>query len=80
MVETVRGQTDKPIIFNEDSVRIENMVAAWEVGASWGYYDQGGQIRYCDGFQSPPTNWAINTPEKLAFFNRVAELVGIEVT
>ncbi len=78
MVETVQRQTGKPIIFNEDSVSVDNMVAAWESGASWGYYDQGGQVRYHDGFQSPPTNWAINTPEKAAFFNGVAELVGIE--
>ena len=78
MVEIVRRQTGKPIIFNEDSVSVDNMVAAWESGASWGYYDQGGQVRYHDGFQSPPTNWAINTPEKIAFFNGVAELVGIK--
>ena len=78
MVETVQRQTGKPIIFNEDSVSVDNMVAAWESGASWGYYDQGGQVRYHDGFQSPPTNWAINTPEKVAFFDGVAELVGIE--
>lgn len=78
MVETVRSQTHKPIVFNEDSVRIENCRAAWEAGSSWGYYDQGGQTKYYDGFQSPPTNWSINTPEKKAFFNTVAELVGIQ--
>jgi hypothetical protein len=77
MVAIVRGQTAKPIVFNEDSVRIENLRAAWESGASWGYYDQGGRNKYDDGFQSPPTNWAINTPEKRAFFTTVAELVGL---
>jgi hypothetical protein len=78
MVATVRAQTGKPIVFNEDSVRIENLRAAWESGASWGYYDQGGRTKYADGFQSPPTNWSINTPEKEAFFSTVAELVGIQ--
>jgi len=49
---------------------------AYQEGGSWGYYDQG-QSNYRDGFQSPPTNWAINTGRKKAFFNKVAEIVGI---
>ena len=52
-------------------------MAAYEEGASWGYYDQG-KNNYHDGFQSPPTNWAINTEMKKAFFDKVAELVGIK--
>jgi hypothetical protein len=28
------------------------------------------------GFQTPPINWGINTPEKRAFFNCVAEITG----
>lgn len=28
------------------------------------------------GFQTPPVNWTINTPEKRAFFERVAEVTG----
>ncbi|MEE4193566.1 MAG: hypothetical protein V2J07_00055 [Anaerolineae bacterium] len=28
------------------------------------------------GFQTPPVNWGINTPEKKAFFDRVAEITG----
>ena len=31
------------------------------------------------GFQTPPVNWGINTPEKGAFFNRVAEITGASV-
>jgi len=77
MVRTVREKTDKPIVFNEDSTNIDNLVAAYEEGASWGYYDQG-KNNYHDGFQSPPTNWAINTEMKKAFFDKVAELVGIK--
>lgn len=78
MVEWVRARTDKPIVFNEDSTRVDNLRAAWDAGASWGYYDQGGLRTYHDGFQSPPTNWAINTFEKITFFSTVAELCGIE--
>ncbi len=31
----------KPIVSNEDSPAVPNMDAAWQPGASWGYYDQG---------------------------------------
>ncbi len=79
MVAACKAMTGKPIVFNEDSVSVENCRAAFEAGASWGYYDQGGRQPYADGFQSVPTNWAINTPEKQAFFETVAELVGISV-
>jgi hypothetical protein len=78
MVEQTRKQTGKPIVFNEDSTSVTNLRAAWEAGASWGYYDQGGREKYLDGFQSPPTNWRVNTPEKTAFFATVAELVGVD--
>lgn len=76
MVQWIRNRTDKPVVFNEDSTSVENLLAAWEAGASWGYYDQG-KNNYHDGFQSPPTNWSINTPEKRRFFETVAELVGL---
>ncbi len=76
MVKIVRKKTNKPIVFNEDSASIGNLEAAFEKGASWGYYE-GGKSNYWDGFQSPPTNWAINTDTKKAFFNKVAELIGI---
>ena len=76
MVKIVRKKTNKPIVFNEDSANIDNLEAAFEEGVSWGYYE-GGKSNYRDGFQSPPTNWAINTDTKKAFFNKVAELIGI---
>lgn len=36
------------------------------------------ETAYADwsGFQTPPVNWTINTPEKRAFFGRVAEVTG----
>lgn len=81
MVRAVRSRLQsfgmsKPIVFNEDGTDLRNMEAALSEGASWGYYDQG-RNNYRDGFQSPPTNWLINTPSKRAFFHKAAEWVGI---
>jgi hypothetical protein len=69
----------KPIIFNEDSVDVLNLNAAFESYSSWGYYDQGFN-NYRDGFQSPPVCWEINTEYKKRFFNRVAEITGYNVS
>lgn len=61
----------RPICFNEDSTRIENLNAAAAAHASWGYYDDVH-------FQSVwPANWQIRSPETNAFFGRVAELIGL---
>lgn len=67
--------SQKPIVFNEDGVDINNLVAAFEKYTSWGYYDQGLN-NYNDGFQSPPVNWRINTETKKKFFSKVAEITG----
>lgn len=80
VVETVRAlpgfmKRPMPIVINEDSVRAENMFAAVERYAPWGYYDQGDN-NYKDGYQSPPVNWGINTTEKKKFFSGVAEITG----
>lgn len=78
MVATVEAmeeftQQPKPIVFNEDSTSLDNMHAAIEAGASWGYHDKGLND-YDQGFQAPPVNWQINTVEKQAFFDAVAKL------
>ncbi len=65
----------KPVVINEDSTRVDNMDEAFQHYVPWGYYDQGTN-NYRDGFQSPPVNWGISTPEKKHFFNRVAEITG----
>lgn len=65
-----------PVVINEDSITVDNLFAAVEVFAPWGYYDQGSN-NYQDGFQSPPVNWGINTPEKKRFFEGVAEISGV---
>ncbi|MFK8035494.1 MAG: hypothetical protein AB8B94_15255 [Hyphomicrobiales bacterium] len=64
-----------PIVINEDSIAVANLFAAAEVYAPWGYYDQGDN-NYCDGYQAPPVNWGINTPEKKKFFDGVAAITG----
>ena len=64
-----------PVVINEDSISVENLFAAVEEYAPWGYYDQGDN-NYRDGYQSPPVNWRINTPEKKRFFDGVAEITG----
>ncbi len=69
------GGTDRPLLINEDGVSGFNLQAAVEERVGWGYYDQGWN-NYRDGFQSPPTNWGINTPVKWLFFEQVARLTG----
>jgi len=69
---------DRPALINEDGVSTFNLHAAVEEHAGWGFYDQGWN-NYRDGFQSPPTNWRINTPVKWLFFEQVARLSGSPV-
>jgi hypothetical protein len=74
MISTVRSwNLNKPIIFNEDDPVMAKFQAATNGHASWGYLDPGTN-NYFDGFQSPPTNWSINTNLKQTFFNKVADL------
>ncbi len=66
---------ERPLLINEDGVSAFNLHAAVEERVGWGYYDQGWN-NYRDGFQSPPTNWRINTSVKWLFFEQVAWLTG----
>jgi hypothetical protein len=76
MINTVRGYgLNKPIVFNEDSTSTLNFQAATAGKASWGYHDNG-KNNYVDGFQSPPTNWTINTVEKRNFFDLLSSLAA----
>jgi hypothetical protein len=65
----------KPILFNEDSTSLENLRAAVDEGAGWGYYDKGAND-YRNGFQAPPVDWSISTDEKHRFFEEVARLTS----
>jgi hypothetical protein len=80
MIDEVRAtsawQSDpKPIVFTEDSTSLGNFAAAVGHGASWGYHDKGAND-YQTGFQTPPVNWGLSTPEKRAFFDRIAQYTG----
>jgi hypothetical protein len=81
MVRTIRASAafraaPKPVIFNEDSTSVANLDAAVSTRASWGYYDKG-ENNYRRGFQAPPVNWTINTPQKRVFFRRLSELARL---
>jgi hypothetical protein len=65
----------KPIVFNEDSTSLENLRAAVDEGAGWGYHDKGAND-YRNGFQAPPVDWSIGSDEKQSFFDEVARLTG----
>ncbi len=69
---------NRPLLINEDGVSPMNLHAAVQERVGWGYYDQGWN-NYVDGFQSPPTNWGINTPVKWLFFEQVARLTGSKI-
>ena len=76
----VPGYRTMPILFNEDDhfdfdKPLNNFVAAISEYASWGYFDPG-ENNYCDGYQSVPVQWGLNTDRKKAFFEKVRQIVG----
>jgi hypothetical protein len=76
---TYRGQ---PVVFNEDDHfgfdhSDNNMLAAIDKHASWGYFDyrmtgEGPN----DGYQSPPVNWGISSERKKGFFQLLRKVTG----
>jgi hypothetical protein len=42
----------------------------------WTVRPRESRVEDLSGYQTPPVNWGINTPEKRAFFGRVAEITG----
>ena len=76
----VPGYRPMPILFNEDDhfdfdKPLNNFVAAVSQYASWGYFDPG-ENDYCNGYQSVPVQWQINTPRKRAFFQKARDITG----
>lgn len=77
MVENVRqvdGYRPMPVLFNEDDhfdfeKPENNMAAAVEAYASWGYFDP-------EGYQIPPANWGIDTERKKGFFTLLQQMTG----
>ncbi len=74
-----RGQ---PVLINEDDhyafeLPDNNLAAAVSRYCSWGYFDFRRPYEpFCEGYQSVPADWGVNSPRKRAFFRRVAEITG----
>jgi len=74
-----RGQ---PIVFNEDDhfnfdQPDNNMLAALDRHASWGYFDyRMGDEGFDQGYQNPPVNWGISSERKRGFFGLLKEVTG----
>lgn len=72
----------QPVLINEDDhyafdEEDNNLKAAIESYASWGYFDyrrQGDSIN--EGFQSVPVDWTISSDRKKAFFDKLEEITG----
>jgi hypothetical protein len=61
----------KPIVCNEDSQAIGQLVVAAHTHTSWGYYNNMTK-------QEPPARWGVVPGEDTFFALRMAEVVGIE--
>jgi len=85
MVEQTRNVPSyrpKPIVFNEDDhydfdQRINNMWAAINAYASWGFFDfrRAGE-GFDEGYQSVSVNWGISSDRKKSFFDKVKEITN----
>lgn len=62
---------NKPVVCNEDSQAIGNMVTAIRSHVSWGYYNNITK-------QEPPANWEITKGEDYFFANRMAMELGLQ--
>ncbi len=76
----IPGYTKRPVVINEDDHYAfdqaqYNMKSAVLDYASWGFFDYRRKGESAnEGFQSMPADWRINSPRKIAFFNKVAEM------
>lgn len=69
-----------PILCNEDDhfdfeKPWNNFLGALSEYSSWGYFDPG-ENDYENGYQSVPTQWALNTERKQSFFALAKEISG----
>ncbi len=72
MIKTIKSwNLDKPILCNEDSQAIGNMVVSMKEHVSWGYYNNMTK-------QEPPVYWEITEGEDQFFAQRMAIELGIE--
>jgi hypothetical protein len=61
---------DRPIVCNEDSPCIGQLVVAFNSASSWGYYNNLTK-------QEPPADWGVTPGEDLFFARRMARGLGI---
>ena len=77
--QTFRGQ---PIVVNEDDHYSfdqpnNDMLASIGHRAGWGFFDYRRQGEgFAAGFQGVPTDWTIDSPRKIAFFNYLTKVTG----
>lgn len=64
-------EPSRPIVCNEDSQALAEMQVAFDMGVSWGYYNNMTK-------QEPPVYWGITEGEDRFFAIRLAESLGIE--
>ena len=74
----------QPILFNEDDhfdfdAKDNNMLAALDVYASWGYFDYrfpGEGMN--EGYQCVPVDWQTSSERKRGFFDLLAKITGAQ--
>jgi hypothetical protein len=85
MVDQVRAMPEYrpvPIIFNEDDhydydAENNNMLAAFQAGASWGYFDFRREGEGFEaGYQSVPVDWGIGHERKKEFFEKLNAILN----
>lgn len=81
-----RNYQGQPILFNEDDhfdfgAEDNNMLAAIDRYASWGYFDYRMKDEgFDEGYQSVPVNWGISSHRKRGFFTLLSSITGEEVS
>ena len=77
------------LVYNEDDHydfdRLDNnLIAAVEEGASWGFFDYRGaggveQVEgFAEGFQNLPIDWTISSNRKRGFFSLLARITACQ--
>ncbi|MEX2123327.1 MAG: Ig-like domain-containing protein [Woeseia sp.] len=81
LVDKVRSRSEyiqkpRPIVFNEDSTRLDNFEAAISRYAAWGYFDSDGyQCVYSDNSRS--LRWSLNAARNSGYWPLVSEITGV---
>lgn len=74
LIQTAKKHADgKPVLCNEDSQCIGNMLVSMDQGVSWGYYNNMTK-------QEPPVDWGITKGEDDYFARRLSFALGLVKT